>query len=276
MLSFSQMWKAQMKAFLAKFHRSSGPRLSTPPNNPNDIFARLPFELHVLVIAHLEPRDIDAAIDSSRILRLVWLSDEMWPALADRWFPGLAQQIRLSGVDEPAMSELFRRSCKPFLHLTAPWVIASRSWGVLWGLDSPIEWTWNLETPVDSPRNNGKLTWNNVVYINSRRAEGKFAAAMHYGFGLASDEFFQLSKNVPVSEGGVHSYESVENLEIDDAQRYSRFMMYSNGRAAWWPEGYSMPVGHFRGGCFLLFSQAGSLQEANLSHMLQGCPPHTR
>ncbi|KAI0449407.1 hypothetical protein F5B21DRAFT_49096 [Xylaria acuta] len=178
-----------MKAFLAKFHRSSGSRISTPTSSAHDVFARLPFELHVLIIAHLEPRDIDAALGASRILRLVWLSDEIWPALADRWFPGLAQHIRLAGIDEPARSELFRRR----------------------------------------------------VHRICRRTEGKFAAAMHYGFGLASDEFFQLSKNVPVNEGGVHSYESVENLEIDDAQRFSRFMMYSNGRAAWWPEGYSMP-----------------------------------
>ncbi|KAI1757588.1 hypothetical protein F4782DRAFT_525398 [Xylaria castorea] len=178
-----------MRAFLAKFHRSSGSRISTPTSSAHDVFARLPFELHVLIIAHLEPRDIDAAVGASRVLRLVWLSDEIWPALADRWFPGLAQQIRVTGIDEAGRSELFRRG----------------------------------------------------VHRICRRTEGKFAAAMHYGFGLASDEFFQLSKNVPVTEGGVHSYEGVENLEIDDAQRFPRFMMYSNARVAWWPEGYSMP-----------------------------------
>ncbi|KAI0104667.1 hypothetical protein GGR51DRAFT_224510 [Nemania sp. FL0031] len=178
-----------MKAFLAKFHRFSGPRVPALASNAHDVFARLPFELHVLIIAYLEPRDIDAAIGASRILRLVWLSDEIWPALADRWFPGLGEQIRLSGVDELAKSEVFRRS----LHRIC------------------------------------------------RRTGGKFAAAMHYGFGLASDEFFQLSKNVPVAEGGVHSFGTVENLEMDYAQRFPRFMMYSNGRTAWWPEGYSMP-----------------------------------
>ncbi|KAI1148139.1 hypothetical protein F4825DRAFT_112100 [Nemania diffusa] len=181
-----------MKAFLARFHRSSGSRVSPPACNAHDIFARLPFELHVLVVAHLEPRDIDAGLGASRILRLMWLSDEMWPALADRWFPGLAQHIRLAGgaaADERARSDMFRRS----LHRIC------------------------------------------------RQTGGKFAAAMHYGFGLASDEFFQLSKNVPVAEGGVHSFWDVENLEMEYAQRIPRFMMYSNGRAAWWPEGYSMP-----------------------------------
>ncbi|KAI3325444.1 hypothetical protein HD806DRAFT_521043 [Xylariaceae sp. AK1471] len=178
-----------MKAFLAKFHRSSGSRIAKPANNTQDVFARLPFELHVFIIAHLKPRDIDAALGASRILRLIWLSDEIWPALADRWFPGLAEYTRLAGIDEAARSELFRRS----LHRIC------------------------------------------------RRTDGKFAAAMHYGFGLASDNFFQLNRTVPVSEGGVHSYESVENLDIDDAQRFSRFMIYSNGRVAWWPEGYSMP-----------------------------------
>src|SRR5437762_38233 len=99
-----------MKAFLAKFHRPPGSRVAKPVNNAQDVFARLPFELHVFIIAHLEPRDIDAALGASRILRLIWLSDEIWPALADRWFPGLAQHIRLAGIDETARSELFRRS----------------------------------------------------------------------------------------------------------------------------------------------------------------------
>ncbi|KAI0404694.1 hypothetical protein F4802DRAFT_607314 [Xylaria palmicola] len=185
-----------MKSFLARFHRASGPRPVPAPasSSAHDVFARLPFELHVLIIAHLDPGDIDAALGASRVLRLVWLSDEIWPALADRWFPGLAQRIRLAGAgadDDGAAAghELFRRA----LHRIC------------------------------------------------RRTGGRFAAAMHYGFGLASAEFFQLSKSVPVNEGGVHSYECVEDLEVDDAQRFSRFMMYSNGRAAWWPEGYSMP-----------------------------------
>ncbi|KAI1296976.1 hypothetical protein F5Y03DRAFT_387049 [Xylaria venustula] len=181
--------KGRMKAFLARLHRSSGPLVAAQESNAHDVFASLPFELHVLVIAHLEPRDIDAALDASRVLRVFWLSNEIWPALADRWFAGLTQHIRLAEADESVRSELFRRS----------------------------------------------------LHRMCRRTAGKFTAAMHYGFGLASNEFFQLSKNVPVSEGGVHSYDSVENLEIDDAQRFSRFMAYSHGRVAWFPEGYSMP-----------------------------------
>lgn len=180
---------AAMKAFLAKYHRSSGTRVPKPENNANDIFARLPFELHVLIIAHLEPRDIDAAISASPILRLIWLSEEIWPALADRWFPGLAQLIRLTGIDEVARRELFHRR----LHQIC------------------------------------------------KRTTGKFAAAMHHGFGLASEHFFKMGKYVPASVGGVHDFKSVENLEVGDAQRFSRFMMYSNGRVAWWPEAYSMP-----------------------------------
>ncbi|KAI2624515.1 hypothetical protein GGS21DRAFT_493931 [Xylaria nigripes] len=180
-----------MKAFLAKFHRSSGSRIIAPESirDSHDIFACLPFELHILIIAYLEPGDIDAALGASCILRRVWLSEESWPAIADRWYPGLAQHIRMTGFKEPESSELFHR----------------------------------------------------CLHRMCRRTEGKFSAAMHYGFGLASDEFFQLSKVIPVSDGGVHSYESVENLVIDDAQRYTRFMIYSNGRVAWWPEAYSMP-----------------------------------
>ncbi|KAK5625167.1 hypothetical protein RRF57_000883 [Xylaria bambusicola] len=183
------MFRMKMKALLAKFHQSAGSRIPGQECDARDIFAGLPFELHVLIIAYLEPKDIDAALNASRVLRLIWLSDEIWPALADRWFPGLAQQIRLADVDGLVRSELFRQS----LHRLC------------------------------------------------KRNAGKFNAAMHYGFGLASDEFFHLSKDVSVNEGGVHSYDSVENLEVDDAQRFSRFLAYRDGRVAWFPEGYSMP-----------------------------------
>ncbi|KAI0188545.1 hypothetical protein F4808DRAFT_467920 [Astrocystis sublimbata] len=166
-----------MKAFLAKFHRPTRHRIPALTSHAHDVFARLPFELHVLVISYLEPRDLDAALDASKVIRLVWLSDEIWPALADYWFSGLAQQICLAVNDEPRRSEMFRRRLRRIC----------------------------------------------------KRTDAKFAAAMHYGFSLASDEFFQWNKN------------SVEDLEVDDAQRFSRFMMYRNGRVAWWPEGYSMP-----------------------------------
>ncbi|KAI1822593.1 hypothetical protein F4861DRAFT_514099 [Xylaria intraflava] len=187
--------RATMKAFLARFNRSPGSRVPAPAGigNAYDRFASLPFELHMLLIAYLEPVDIDAALAASRVLRLIWLSDEMWPTIVDRWFPGLGpglrQHTRITDIDEPARSELLRRR----LHLIC------------------------------------------------KRTEGKFTAAIHYGFGLASDKFFQMRKDIPVSDGGVHSYESVEDLEISDSQRSSRFLMYSNGRVAWWPEGYSMP-----------------------------------
>ncbi|KAI0202092.1 hypothetical protein F4808DRAFT_77915 [Astrocystis sublimbata] len=181
--------KHRMKAFLAKFHRPTRHRIPALTSHAHDVFARLPFELHVLVISYLEPRDLDAALDASKVIRLVWLSDEIWPALADYWFSGLAQQICLAVNDEPRRSEMFRRRLRRIC----------------------------------------------------KRTDAKFAAAMHYGFSLASDEFFQWNKNVPAIDGGVHSYESVEDLEVDDAQRFSRFMMYRNGRVAWWPEGYSMP-----------------------------------
>jgi hypothetical protein len=184
-----------MKTLFTKFHRSSSSRtlapvVSAPVNvDARDVFARLPFELHVLILACLGPREVDAAICASRILRLVWMSEEIWPALADRWFPGLSHYIRLTVRDEAARGESFRRSLRRIC----------------------------------------------------RRTAGKFSAAMHYGFGLAPDDFFQLSKSVPTREGGVHSYESVEDLEANNVQRFARFMIYSNGRVAWWPEGYSMP-----------------------------------
>ncbi|KAI0160199.1 hypothetical protein GGR57DRAFT_409607 [Xylariaceae sp. FL1272] len=182
-----------IRAFLAKFRRPPpGSHLlaQTGTGSDPDLFARIPFELHILILAQLEPRDVVRAIFSgSRTLRLVWLSDEVWPALADRWYPGLSRLVRLTAANEPARADLFLRSLK-------------------------------------------RIT---------RRNDGKFISAMYYGICLISDHFFQLSQSVPVGQGGVHSYSCLEDLELDDTRRFSRFMMYNNGRLAWWPEAYSMP-----------------------------------
>ncbi|KAI0394423.1 hypothetical protein F5Y17DRAFT_251920 [Xylariaceae sp. FL0594] len=184
------------KAFFTKLHRPSGSRAVTvaPPVGAaqvevRDPFVRLPFELHALILAYLGPADFDDGISASRILELIWLSDELLPPLADRWFPGLSQFIRLNVCGEQERLEAFRQTLRGMCKRTA----------------------------------------------------GKFSVAMHYGFVLSPDDFFRLNRSVPTSEGGIHTFESVEGLEANGVQRFSRFMIYCNGRIAWWPEGYSMP-----------------------------------
>ncbi|KAI1499074.1 hypothetical protein F5X99DRAFT_391158 [Biscogniauxia marginata] len=178
-----------MKSLLTLFHRSRHSRPLQAGDAALDTFGRLPFELIFLILTHLEPGDLSAAARSSRSLRSVLLSDEVWPVLADRWFPSLADFIRLAAVNERKGSELFERALRRI----------------------------------------------------SRRISGKFASAVQLGMILESDPFFELSKNVPAHEGGVHSYDIAEEMDPDPEERFSRFMVYSNGRMAWWPEAYHLP-----------------------------------
>ncbi|CAJ2508990.1 Uu.00g140160.m01.CDS01 [Anthostomella pinea] len=177
-----------MRSIIERFHRSSDRRSPNVRVTKTDIFSRLPFELHVLVLGHLEPIDVVAATSASRVLRLIWISDEMWPALADRWYPGLSDCIRSTATDGQNMGETFRQALHRII----------------------------------------------------RRTDGKFVSALHLKMRLGSNDFFQLSQDVPVSEGGVHSYDSIEGLEFHPKQSVIRFMMYNNGRIAWWPEAYNL------------------------------------
>ncbi|KAI6081923.1 hypothetical protein F4821DRAFT_15434 [Hypoxylon rubiginosum] len=74
-----------------------------------------------------------------------------------------------------------------------------------------------------------------------RRRSGRFISALHYDMCVESDQFFTMSKGLPISEGGVHSYSDVDGLEPSFGKHYPRFMIYNNGRVAWWPEAYVLP-----------------------------------
>ncbi|KAI1103038.1 hypothetical protein F4804DRAFT_311345 [Jackrogersella minutella] len=185
---------AIMKSLLTRFYHSENLRTpSGPENTQPDIVSRLPFELHIFILDHLEPRDVDAGLSSCRQWRTIWLSDEIWPKLAQRWFPGLEDHIRKaaakSSSDGKDMSEMFRQA----------------------------------------------------LHKIQRQMSGRFASALHHEMCLESDNLFTLSKDVPVSEGGVHSYDVVDGLEFGSGTHYPRFMMYENGRIAWWPEAYVLP-----------------------------------
>ncbi|KAI1399305.1 hypothetical protein F4819DRAFT_465592 [Hypoxylon fuscum] len=163
--------------------------LSGPESLKLDIVSRLPFELHILIIPYLEPRDINAGLSACRCWRYIWLSDEIWPKLAQHWYPGLEDHIRISTSNEKDMREVFRQS----------------------------------------------------LHKIQRRVSGRFASALHYEMRLESDQFFTLSKGVPILKGGVHSYGDVDGLEPSFGKHFPRFMIYKNGRIAWWPEAYVLP-----------------------------------
>ncbi|KAI2780062.1 hypothetical protein F4815DRAFT_158087 [Daldinia loculata] len=180
-----------MKSLLTQLRHSGSTRTSSSSsrNMKLDIVSRLPFEMHAIIIIYLEPKDIDAGLSACRYWRGVWLSDEIWPKLAQRWFPGLENYIRSSATDGQDLGETFRR----------------------------------------------------ILHKIQRRVSGRFASALHHEMCLGSDRFFTLSKDVPELEGGIHCYENVDDLEFDPGTYFPRFMMYNNGRIAWWPEAYVLP-----------------------------------
>ena len=70
-----------------------------------------------------------------------------------------------------------------------------------------------------------------------RRARGKFASYLHHAMVLQPEAYFRLDRSLPVHEGGVHGLDDSDGIPAS-LMRYPRFMMYSNGRIAWWPESY--------------------------------------
>ena len=59
---------------------------------------------------------------------------------------------------------------------------------------------------------------------------------MHHAMTLQPDvTFFRLDRSLPVNQGGVHRLDDAEEFPVD-LFRYPRFMMYNNGRVAWWPD----------------------------------------
>ncbi len=72
-----------------------------------------------------------------------------------------------------------------------------------------------------------------------RRTSGRFASAFQHTMCLESERFFELDRGLPAAQGGVHQYDGLHFSGI--STRFPRFMMYSGGRIAWWPELYGSP-----------------------------------
>ncbi|KAH9904508.1 hypothetical protein F4778DRAFT_65300 [Xylariomycetidae sp. FL2044] len=157
---------------------------------PPDPLSCVPLELHILILAYFEPRDLASALNVCRSWRYIWQSPEIWPKLADRWLPGLAEHIRQTTADDRVAGELFRQALQ-------------KAW---------------------------------------RRVNGRFVSAVHHRLQCVGESFFSLSKAVPADQGGIHSYEHVEELAyISPDAPSSKFMMYNNGRMAFWPQPFAAP-----------------------------------
>ncbi|GAB1317663.1 hypothetical protein MFIFM68171_07873 [Madurella fahalii] len=143
-----------------------------------------------------------------------------------------------------------------FEHLTHPADVLSalnvcRSWRAL--LLSPEIWTPFAERFAPGLVDHIRASFpsaeaqNEAFYLALRhyhRCSGYFSFATHQvlRLNLDDDSFFTLSKQPPITSGGVHSLDSVRGLEPSaEDQHVSRLKLYSHGRVAWWPEGWHMP-----------------------------------
>jgi hypothetical protein len=75
---------------------------------------------------------------------------------------------------------------------------------------------------------------------------GRFTNSTHHVVRLSlnssENSFFTLSKQLPISAGGVHSLATVPGLDpAAEDDHVSRIKLYSHGRVAWWPEGWHLP-----------------------------------
>ncbi|KAI0179869.1 hypothetical protein GGR52DRAFT_216125 [Hypoxylon sp. FL1284] len=180
-----------MKSLLTHLCHPTSGRLSYSPsgNADHDIVSRLPLELHILILSYLGEADVEASLNVCHSWRHMWLNEEIWPRLAQQWYPGLEQHIRMCASDTDDIGEMFRAA----------------------------------------------------LHKIQRRNSGRFASALHYDMSIDPDQFFTLSKGLPALEGGVHSYSDVDGLEPSFGNHFPRFMIYNNGRVAWWPEAYVLP-----------------------------------
>ncbi|KAI5920133.1 hypothetical protein F4810DRAFT_449493 [Camillea tinctor] len=97
-----------------------------------------------------------------------------------------------------------------------------------------------IQQTAANERSRGEL-FQQALHKIAARIDGRFTSAVHHGMVLESDSFFQLSTKVPIKDGGVHSYDVVQESEINPEHRFLRFMVYSHGRVAWWPEAFTLP-----------------------------------
>lgn len=190
-----------MESILARFRRPTPKPYSTPGMAGPDIISRLPYELREMILAELSLEDISGALSVCRTWRCSWLDDGAWLSLADRWFPGLAERIRIStGADGGDAA-------------TAAAAAAAAA--------------------------EAAEMFRRALHRIQRRTSGKFASAFQHTMCLECERFFELDKSLPVAEGGVHQFEGLQFSGI--STRFPRFMMYNSGRIAWWPEMYGSP-----------------------------------
>lgn len=203
---------------------SNDGRVEVPAAIGGDPLARLPIELHIMLLEYLCADDVVAALNASKTWRIVWLSDVVWPWLADRWYPDLSEAIRQEAVQPGAT----------FRHL----------YPLLSQKNSRLKFGKSIQndTIILQHAMGANELFRQMLGRLQRRNRGKYGSALYHQMQLTKDSIFSLPKHAPLDQGFITSIGDLEEDMLEDTKlNVSRFMVYNNGRIAWWPNSYSAP-----------------------------------
>lgn len=195
----------------------------------SDLLARLPIELHIMLLEYMDPHDAVVAMNASKTLRNVWLSEDVWSWLAERWYPGLSGAVLAEAARARQMPtwDCSTGEKAPGVPRRGDHKMGSR----VKGGPRPV---------APEPH---ELFRQMLGKLCRRNGGGPYlGSALHHGMQLTGDPIFALSRNLPREQGGIHATNDLgEDLLEGSAWHGSlyRFMMYSNGRIAWWPNAYA-------------------------------------
>lgn len=204
---------------------SNDGRVRVPAALGSDPLARLPIELHLLLLEYLCADDVVAALNASKTWRIVWLSDLVWPWLANRWYPDFLEAIRQEAAQPDAT----------FRHLYPRPFSNSDPQKVKYPIIN------NQRTPPNAEMEASELFRQTLGRLQ-RRDGGKYGSALYHQMQLSKDPIFSLPRHVPLIQGFITSISDLEeDLPESIKPNVSRFMLYNSGRMAWWPNSYSTP-----------------------------------
>ncbi|KAK8080483.1 hypothetical protein PG997_008301 [Apiospora hydei] len=207
-----------MKAFLSHLRRPAASSSTTSsqslPEYPS-LVNSLPVELHLQIVSYLDQDDVIACLHTSHSLRHICESPSIWPALADRWYPGLSTQLRLT-VPVSHCGPAFRRFLTRNRRRSQGWFLSSLHHGMCLEDDEYFSAPLSRALPV------------------AQGGVHEYAAV---------PDLCPLTPPLATSTATVMGPEATGE-HSDRGHQYTRlahFVAYANGRIAWWPEAYSLP-----------------------------------
>ncbi|KAK7997250.1 hypothetical protein PG989_005290 [Apiospora arundinis] len=208
-----------MKAFISHLRRPGASSSITSSQSLLEypsLISGLPVELHLQIVSYLNHDDVIACLHTSHSLRHIWESPSIWPALADRWYPGLSTQLRLT-VPVSRCGAAFRH----FLTRNR-----RRSQGRF----------------LSSLHHGMRLEDDKYFAVPLSRALPITQGAVHEYAAVPDLCPPPLPPSASTTTNGMERDGTGGNDEGGhEYTRLAHFVAYANGRIAWWPEAYSLP-----------------------------------